>query len=278
MNKLTLTIIGISFALCTATASADDRKTLLDQLTQEMAISAGKSDSSSNTTVASVEHHQSGEDSLVGEQSAGDAAAATIKAQVAKELGVKQKPSKKSAAIKDTFGTKTRDGSMGYLSVGIALLLFAGIGLWLKKRAQATGTLRNNPTIETLASTRVGGKHVVSLIRVAGRILVVGMGENGLNLLTEMDEAEMNGEVPLNRSETTGPDADNFLAKLVGMNNGDESDYSFRSAGRIETKDEENAPVDELLGTASEQSAIRERLQMLRQRASRSGLGSIGVA
>ncbi|MBT9557978.1 MAG: flagellar biosynthetic protein FliO [Myxococcales bacterium] len=79
----------------------------------------------------------------------------------------------------------------GWLPVGLALSALAGVAIWLKRRA-TVGAGRRGLEIETLGTTRVLGKHAVSLVKIGGRVLVVGHGDKGLTLLTELDE----GDVP----------------------------------------------------------------------------------
>lgn len=93
------------------------------------------------------------------------------------------------ASLADRDVEKTANG--GWLPVGLALSALAGVAFWLKRRATG-GAGRRGLEIETLGTTRVLGKHAVSLVKIGGRVLVVGHGDKGLTLLTELDE----GDVP----------------------------------------------------------------------------------
>ncbi len=101
-------------------------------------------------------------------------------------------------SLSDRDVEKTANG--GWLPVGMALLALAGVAFWLKRRATGSAG-RRGLEIETLGTTRVLGKHAVSLVKIGGRVLVVGHGDKGLTLLTELDE----GEIPsFNRDKQAG--------------------------------------------------------------------------
>lgn len=74
------------------------------------------------------------------------------------------------------------------------LLLLAGVlGLggavfvYLRDRRGGRRAERANP-LELIASVRLGGKWPVSLVRVPGRILVIGATDSGIALLAELDD------------------------------------------------------------------------------------------
>ena len=65
--------------------------------------------------------------------------------------------------------------------LGAAAVVFVQ---WRKQRPDAPAV---EETLEVVASTRVGGRWQVSLMRVPGRLLVIGATDKGLSLLAELD-------------------------------------------------------------------------------------------
>lgn len=198
-------------------------------------------------------------------QTAPAPAKAEKEAEPAKKKGT---PLKKSTPI-DRVGEKATTGpGLGYIMVGALLLLLGGLAFWLKKRAARASPLGKHGRMKTLDVHRVGGKHHVALVKVADRILVLGMGEKGLTLLTELEENELGQSTQVTRvadPKEAAPDAGagSFLARLNSLRD--------RFQTEPETKDpfqealEESAPVDELV-RLDERAAIRERLEALRRR------------
>ncbi|HIA03161.1 MAG TPA: hypothetical protein EYN06_00770 [Myxococcales bacterium] len=261
MRKLFLGIIVVvgSLMVLAPNVFATDRKALINELTQEIAAAAGQGDSAEvviSTPVESI-------------KVAGVTAKPITSSQRAKRL--LGRPAKK---LKGTVGVKAHDTSSGYIAVGAALLLLTGVGLWLKKRANSSVGNNKGGTIETIATARVAGKHVISLVRVPGRILVVGMGEKGLSLLTEIDDSEMEKSTG---TGGTGGGSGGFINRLAeqgfsgspagGMNAAPEASPFLSEA------DNSQAAVDELLrertsghDPSGERNAIRDRLRMLREK------------
>ena len=175
-------------------------------------------------------------------------------------------PLKRTAKKKSPLETlKERDAdagpSLGYIAIGVMLLLLAGVAVWLKRRAARTPGLAQAPTIETIATTRVAGKHAVSLIRVGGRVLVVGVSEKSLTLLTELDEGEIEAAVPKRTNQSQ-----NLMDRLSELRAGWTKEPGHKDPFRAALAENDDAPVDEL-ARESERSAIRERLDALRRRA-----------
>lgn len=88
--------------------------------------------------------------------------------------------------------TVGQDASPGVSLTGLAfasLLLGAAalLAWWLQKRTNARkGAGGLDTTVEVLSSTRIAGRFQISLVRVPGAILVVGVSDKGLTLLTEL--------------------------------------------------------------------------------------------
>ena len=166
-------------------------------------------------------------------------------------------------AESQVLGAQVRsdDGSIRFVMIGLALLVLGGVALWLKRRAARAPGYADNLKIETLATSRVWGKHTIGIVRVGGRILVLGMSEKGVNLLTELDEPELND---LESAEAAGaaPSRMQGFADRISQARqklGTSGMDPFRAAM------EEEAPVDELF-RLDERTAIRERLDTLRRR------------
>jgi flagellar biogenesis protein FliO len=83
----------------------------------------------------------------------------------------------------------------------LALLLLASVAggamYYAKRKQRAGGPLRQSRTMSLVDTLRLGGRHNISLVHVPGRLLVIGSGEKGMSLLTEMsEEAAMTGRNP----------------------------------------------------------------------------------
>ena len=258
MKKLFLgiTVVVGSLMVLAPNAFATDRKALINELTQEIAAAAGQGDAAEVVTSTPVESIK---------VASVTAKPITTSQRAKRLLG---RPAKK---LKGTVGVKAHDTSGGYIAVGAALLLLTGVGFWLKKRANSSLSNNKAGTIETIATARLAGKHVISLVRVPGRILVIGMGEKGLSLLTELDDSEMEQSTG---SGGTGGGSGGFINRLVeqeftepstdGLNVAPEVSPFLSEAGNGQ------AAVDELLrertsghNPSGERNAIRDRLRML---------------
>ncbi len=182
---------------------------------------------------------------------------------------VADKPTREEAAPKRTLDSlrekheQRQAGSKSpmaaWFMVGLVLLGLGGVAWWLKHRA-----VSGNPwaaaahRMETIATHRVTGKHMVSLVRVPGRILVLGLNDKGVNLLTELDESDLDS---LNITEDGDDESQTFAERLSALRGRlKERRDPFRTALA-----EEDAPVDALL-RLDERAAIRERLEALRRR------------
>lgn len=66
------------------------------------------------------------------------------------------------------------------------MLLLGGAGFLAYRKRQDEGAQDGDLTLEVASTIRIGAKWQVSLLRVPGRILVVGATERGLELLTEL--------------------------------------------------------------------------------------------
>lgn len=82
-------------------------------------------------------------------------------------------------------------GSSGLASTVAVLALLCGAAAiawhWRGRRPGLTGPGASD-TLEVVCQRRLGGRWQVALMRVQGRLLVVGAGEKGLSLLAELDD------------------------------------------------------------------------------------------
>ncbi len=166
------------------------------------------------------------------------------------------------------------NGQSGWMAVGVALLALTGVAFALKRTARKTVAAKGL-AIETLASARVSGKHAVSVVRVGGRVLVVGQSEQGLTLLTELSDDELPSNQKPARSEAapavdTG--AGSFVERVNRMRAGwkdTKGERGEKGAGfptdPFHAALMKDAPVDELT-RIDERAQIRERLEALRRR------------
>jgi flagellar protein FliO/FliZ len=84
----------------------------------------------------------------------------------------------------------------------IAVVLFFGARL-----AQKRGLGAGNGLIEVVARQRMGRASSVSVLRVAGRVLVVGSTDEQVTLLAEVEEEEVQAALAA-APQTAPPDAD----------------------------------------------------------------------
>ena len=255
----TTTLLTLALLLSAAPAAAGDRDDLLSELTKPLEAVA----TAPEAVAAPIE--------ALKPPVASAPAPAPVEPKAAPPAPVASAPLLKHGAKKKTplESLKDRDvaaagPSLGYIAVGVMLLLLAGVAVWLRRRAARTPGLAVAPTIETLCTTRVAGKHAVSLIRVGGRILVVGVSEKSLTLLTELDDGEIEAAKP---QGTRADKSQNLMDRLSQLRAGWTKEPGAKDPFRMAlAEDDDDAPVDEVR-RESERSAIRERLDALRRRA-----------
>lgn len=102
--------------------------------------------------------------------------------------------------------------------VGLSLAAVLGLLWWLGRRMQVTTTLRRRrrEALVIVGRQQLGGKAGVAVIEASGRRLVIGYGEQGVNLLHD------GGDIPLEEDELAAPatriDLDRELIELTGAN------------------------------------------------------------
>jgi flagellar biogenesis protein FliO len=172
----------------------------------------------------------------------------------------------------------------GWLAIGLVLMVMGAVAMWLKRKSKPTG-LPTAEDITPLAVTRLWGKHSIGLVRVSGRVLVVGLGETGMSLLTELEEAELPSPVPA--ADASEREQRDFTTSLMNrfqskknssandpfgamLNNSSLRQAGNAGGGQIQLTPlkapTQPGPAEELLGLSEERAAIRRRLDALRQR------------
>ena len=88
--------------------------------------------------------------------------------------------------------------ALGSLVVVIALIYAVYFGL---RRLSHTGLPRKGQGLQVLESQHLGGGRWIYVIEVAGRVLVVGGGSEGLRTLAELPQDEYEGQSRSNEEE-----------------------------------------------------------------------------
>ena len=102
---------------------------------------------------------------------------------------------------------------MGAACVLVGLMLGAGV-LLLRRIFPSRTAGRPTALMEVLGRTPVSPKQSVLLLRVAGRVLVVGLGPDSMTSLAQIDDPE---EIEKMLLKTLPPPAEGFRARLSGM-------------------------------------------------------------
>jgi len=109
------------------------------------------------------------------------------------------------------------------LAVVLGLVwLLAFLGRFLVGRSQQKGTARSR-VVEVIARQAIGPKRMIELVKVGGRVIVVGSDQAGMRTLTEFRDR---GDVErlISDSEQVGPAAPAFshiLARACGRSKGE---------------------------------------------------------
>ncbi len=282
------TLIAVSLLLVVPTSSAQEanRANLLDQLTQDFnypvpgavisdvvpkaaetrqvvkAIKTTASKAPAALSTAQVAPLKRKEDHPPATESA-PVADLKSKGTPLKTKGTPLKTAARGKTPLETLkGHKGSSPSMGYLFIGVLLLGLMGVAFWLKRRMVKKSPWADTATIETLATHRVGPKHSVSLIRVPGRVLVVGIGDKGMTLLTELDESELSGGSGAVSGGELPQSPQSFVERLSRMSGASRQDNAAHT-DPFQAALADDAPVDELV-RLGEQAEIRQRLRALR--------------
>jgi flagellar protein FliO/FliZ len=100
-------------------------------------------------------------------------------------------------------------GSLGVV-LGMVLLLLYGVKKLSRQRMGATGGKR----IHVLESHYMGVKKSVSLVRVPGKVLVLGITADRINLLDTLDDETVRQQMPDDVPKPFGPIFSGQLKKM----------------------------------------------------------------
>ena len=95
------------------------------------------------------------------------------------------------------------------LVVGLMLLFF----IWLKKMGFSRTTLHQGSLIEVLDTRLIGPKKYVSVLRVAGECLAVGVSDQQITLLSRLDSSQVQDVAA--QSEAAAQPGSGFAATLA---------------------------------------------------------------
>jgi len=162
---------------------------------------------------------------------------------------------------------KQSTGERGLLSwIALALLGIGAFGsLFLLKKKNKAGGAHAAPGLELVQSIRLGAKHQVSLVRVPGATLVLGVTEKGIQTLAELPGTEEPNTNPAEewiqanegqqapvQKKSVGEAPNPFLDKVLNMTHRQEDTRSNPFTGG-------GAPSDQ------ERRAVLKRLEQYRQ-------------
>jgi flagellar protein FliO/FliZ len=132
------------------------------------------------------------------------------------------------------------------LRVALSLAVVLGLIWFAGRRLQGSATVRKQRTVplSVLGRQSLGKGAAVALVEVAGRVLLVGVGEQGVSLLTEVDvpaapDAGTTGErpaeirEPIDLSALAGT-ADDVVVPRVPQPHDDGATRMSRRAGAAE--------------------------------------------
>ena len=107
---------------------------------------------------------------------------------------------------------------MTWMVVRLVLsLAFIALVLWFAARvAKKRGLGQGNGLIEVVARQRMGRASSVSVVRIAGRVLVVGSTEEQVTLLAEVDGDVVEEAIAERRPATAQPAVAGTLGVLAG--------------------------------------------------------------
>ena len=101
------------------------------------------------------------------------------------------------------------------LSLGLVLALMFGLTYLLRRYVVAGGTAASQPLpIELLGRKTLQPKKSVVVIKVADKVLVLGVSEQSMQLLTELTEEELRGSVTSKATPVPHRHPGGFAAQL----------------------------------------------------------------
>jgi len=189
-------------------------------------------------------------------------------ARVDAEIPLPKKSSKRPLdVLREREEAPGTSSNSSFVLLGLFLVTIVVFSLWMKRRKGGGAKLRRSATIETIATNRVFGKHAISLVRVPGRVLVLGSTDKGMSLLTEISAEAFSRDMK-DDDTADAPDESGFASRLQRLY---DNFQGTTPAGQetLHQASTASAPIDELLSNrrSDERGAIRERLSSLRAKA-----------
>jgi flagellar protein FliO/FliZ len=99
----------------------------------------------------------------------------------------------------------------------LSLAFVAGVLLFATHLAKKRGLGQGSGLIEVVARQRMGRTSSVSVIRVAGRVLVVGATDDTVTLLTEVDDEDLDAALAAQGTALPGGAAADGTAPRAGL-------------------------------------------------------------
>lgn len=107
-------------------------------------------------------------------------------------------------------------------SLGVVLAMILGLLYGIRKITRQRMGSTSGKRINVLESHYMGVKKTISLVSVPGKVLVVGISGDRINLLDTLDEDVVHQQTPAVESKSFGPMLSDRLKKLSGGLNGKE--------------------------------------------------------
>jgi flagellar biosynthetic protein FliO len=102
-------------------------------------------------------------------------------------------------------------------SLGVVLAMLLGLLYGLKKLNRQRMGRGGGKRIQVLESHYMGVKKTISLVRVPGKVLVIGVAGDRINLLDTLDADQVDSQTPVEESKTFGPMLTDRLKQLGGF-------------------------------------------------------------
>jgi flagellar biogenesis protein FliO len=171
------------------------------------------------------------------------------------------------APTEEPISLREEDGRGVMTWLALILLGGAAFGTMVLLRRRQTTSDPSRPVIEVLHSARIGGKWQVSLVRVPGKTLVLGVTDKGLSTLSEIEDmpsmpvdvpaamtiVENSAQEPVEETVVAAKESAAVLDEILNL-----------------THRNQNSASTKIPSTDHDRRAILERLESYR----REGLGS----
>ena len=99
-------------------------------------------------------------------------------------------------------------------SLGVVLAMILGLLYGVRKLTSQRMGVTGGKRIQVVESHYIGVKKTISLVRVPGKVLVLGISGDRINLLDTLDENIVEEQVPACESKSFGPIFSDRLKKI----------------------------------------------------------------